>query len=255
VGAVSSPSKLVHLKVLYGSAFLAPSPLLMYGVPNRVGDVLGNPALAPQRVHTLEGQLSVHPWRGVSAATGLAYSLLLNKAAFVQQGLNRVAQNLSEMRALAWESELKLEIENWVNGYASFELPIVSRSLGQQGYQAELVGHSNVIYPSFIARGGLSVRLPAGVPLNAGVDAMYVGPRRASDMNLLEQGSDYRLPAYTMLSATLSTVPFEVLDGHKTVLMFKARNLLNVKGPDPGFAGVDYPLLSRSFFVQLRQQF
>jgi len=255
VGAVSNPIKRIHLKVLYGSAFLAPSPLLMYGVPYKVGDVLGNPALAPQRVHTVEGQVSVNPMRGVVVSTGLAYSLLLNKAEFVQQGLNRVAENLSEMRSLAWESELVADYENLVRGYASFELPIVVRSLGRAGYQSELVGHSNVIYPGFIARGGVSARIPKRVPLRIGAEVSYVGPRRASDMNILENGGDYRLPAYVMLDATLSTTPLELLGKRKTVLMLKARNLLDVRGPDPGFAGVDYPLLSRSFFVQLRQEF
>jgi outer membrane receptor for ferrienterochelin and colicins len=255
VGMVSSPAKRVHIKVLYGSAFLAPSPLLMYGVPNKVGDVLGNPSLAPQRVHTVEGQVSVNPWRGVVVSSGLAYSLLLNKAAFVQQGLNRVAENLSEMRALSWESELVADWENMVRAYASFELPIVARSLGQPGYQAELVGHSNVIYPSFMVRGGVSARVPGPVPLKLGVEAMYVGSRRASDMNILEAGSSYSLPAYTMLDATVSTTPLELLGKRKTVVMFKMHNLLDVKGPDPGFAGVDYPLLARSFFLQLRQEF
>lgn len=254
VGAVSSPTKRIHLKVLYGSAFLAPSPLLMYGVPNRVGDVLGNPGLSPQRVHTVEGQLSVNPWHGIVVSSGLAYSLLFNKAAFVQEGLNRVARNLSEMRALSWESEVVADYESWLRGYASFELPLVARSLGQTGYQASLVGHSNVIYPSFMVRGGASVRMPARVPLRVGVEAMYVGARRASDMNILEAGGDYKLSAYTMLDATLSTTPLELLGHRKTVLMFKARNLMNVGGPDPGFAGVDYPLLSRSFLLQLRQE-
>lgn len=254
VGAVSSPAKRVHIKVLYGSAFLAPSPLLMYGVPNKVGDVLGNPNLSPQRVHTVEGQVSVNPWRGVVVSSGLAYSLLLNKAAFVQDGLNRVAKNLSEMRALSWESEVVADYESWVRAYASFELPIVARSLGESGYQAELVGHSNVVYPSFIARGGASARIAARIPLRLGVEAMYVGQRRASDMNILEAGGEYKLPAYTMLDATLSTTPLELLGHRKTALMFKVRNLLDVKGPDPGFAGVDYPLLSRSFFLQLRQE-
>jgi iron complex outermembrane receptor protein len=226
----------------------------MYGVPYKVGDVLGNPSLAPQRVHTVEGQVSVNPLRGVVVSTGLAYSLLLNKAAFVQQGLNRIAENLSEMRALSWESELVADYENWARAYASFELPIVVRSSGQGGYQADLVGHSNVIYPGFIVRGGGSIRLPRPFPLRAGLEAIYVGSRRASDMNILEYGGDYRLPAYTMLDATLSTTPLELLGKRKTVLMFKARNLLDVKGPDPGFAGVDYPLLSRSFFLQLRQE-
>lgn len=254
VGAVSNPYEPVVVKLLYGSAFLAPSPLLLYGVPYRVGDVVGNPSLEPQRVHTVEGQVSVYPLKVLALSTGLAYSQLFDKAEFVQQGLNRVAQNLSEVSSLSWESEAVLKHEQWVHGYASFELPLTTRELGQVGYQADLMGDKNVIYPKFIVRSGLSGVVP-GIPLRPALEFSVVGPRRASEMNILEAGSEYTLPAYSMLDASLATVGLEILDGRQTVLMIKGRNLLDVGGPDPGFAGVDYPLLPRSVLAQVRQQF
>ena len=254
VGAVSNPIKPWFIKLLYGSAFRAPSPLLLYGLPFRLGDVLGNPDLEAQRVHTVEGQFSLRPLTGLVVSTGVSYSLLNNKAAFVQRGVNRVARNIAQVRSLSWETEVLAELGDDVSAYGSFELPYTIRDTGQEGYQAQLVGDRNVIYPAYILRGGASGKVPY-LPLRPGFEVMVVGPRRASEMNMLEHMGEYELPAYTMLDVTLSTVGIELLDGRETVLMLKGRNLLDVRGPDPGFAGVDYPLLSRSVMAQLRQQF
>ncbi len=254
VGAISNPVKPLFVKLLYGSAFLAPSPLTLYGVPYAVGDIVGNPDLDPQRVNTVEGQVAVYPVDGVSLSTGLAYSLLQNKAAFVQQGLNQTAQNLSEVESLTWESEITAKYEDMVEGYFSAELPYVVRDVGGEGYQAELIGTENVIYPRVIYRVGASGQIPE-IPLRPGLEALFVGSRRASETNILENGGSYRLAPYTMLDATVSTVGIELFEGRETVITVKGRNLLKVTAPDPGFAGVDYPMLPRSVMTQVRQQF
>ena len=42
LGLVGSPLPNLHAKLLHGSAFQAPSPLLLYAVPSSGGDVVGN---------------------------------------------------------------------------------------------------------------------------------------------------------------------------------------------------------------------
>jgi hypothetical protein len=56
-----------------------------------------------------------------------------------------------------------------------------------------------------------------------------------------------------LLDANLSTVGFHLLrdDAQEVSLSLSGKNLLDSGGPAPGFAGVDYPLTPRSFFVEL----
>src|SRR6185295_10645266 len=61
-GAVFELARRLHLKALYGTAFKAPSPLLLYGVPLSVGDIAGNTRLRPSYVRTVEGQVIYWPW-------------------------------------------------------------------------------------------------------------------------------------------------------------------------------------------------
>jgi len=253
VGVVSNPTRPLHLKLLYGSAFKAPSPLLLYGVPFSIGDIVGNPNLKPQRVDTVEVQATLEPFKDLLFSTGLAYSRLLNQAEFVQQGFNSIARNLGALEALSWESSVRASYQKWILGYTTFELPVVTRSLGQTGYAADLVGQGNVIYPSHILRVGISGRVPR-LPFKVTFEVVQVGSRRASDMNILDNAGSYSLSPYALLDASLATVGLELLRHRETVILLKGRNLLSDPTPDPGFAGVDYPRLPLSVMLQLRQE-
>jgi hypothetical protein len=102
---------------------------------------------------------------------------------------------------------------------------------------------------------GAAGRIPLPkVPLLATVEASYVGARRASEENSLAAGVGYSLPDYVMLGASLSTVGLKLLPDRDTVFSVVGRNLLGTFGPDPGFAGVDYPLAPRTIMFIVRQQ-
>jgi outer membrane receptor for ferrienterochelin and colicins len=69
----------LHLKLLYGSAFKAPSPQLLYGSPLAPGDITGNVNLKPSYVHTVETQLSYRANRYLRVSTGVASSTCSTK--------------------------------------------------------------------------------------------------------------------------------------------------------------------------------
>src|SRR4029079_12489999 len=100
------------------------------------GDVIGNPRLAPQHVHTVEAQISYKPGRFFAVSTGVSQSWLLDKAEFAPQGINQAAQNVANQRSLSWESRLGLKHYTDYDLYGSFELVRSVRDLGQEGYAA-----------------------------------------------------------------------------------------------------------------------
>jgi outer membrane receptor protein involved in Fe transport len=255
VAAVSQVHSQVTLKLLYGTAFKAPSPLLLYAVPLRVGDVIGNPSLAPQYVHTLEAEASYRPTRFLSLRTDLAYSVVQHKAEFTPQGLNQVAENVGQVQSLSWETEASSAWRDWIKGYVNLDVNHTVREVGYVGYRATLIGTANILYPTVQLHAGVAGKIPLPrVPLRATVEGSYIGARRASEENMLAAGVAYSLPAYFRLDATLSTVGIKILNGRETVFSVIGRNLLGTAGPDPGFAGIDYPLAPRLILFQIRQQ-
>jgi iron complex outermembrane receptor protein len=253
-GVVSRLGEALTLKLLYGNAFKAPSPYLLYATPLQPGDVIGNPELSPMHVHTVEAQVSVQPSRFFGVTTGVAQSFLLEKAEFTPQGINQAARNVASQRSLSWESRVDLRHYDDYNLYGSFELVLAERDLGQEGYAASLIGTENIAYPRFIGRAGALVGLPSPThfPLQAALEAIAVGPRRAADASIVERGADYDLPSYVLLDASLATRELYLVRGHESRIALRAKNILGAAGPDPGFSGFEYPLRPTELILELR---
>lgn len=244
----------LHLKLLYGSAFKAPSPQLLYGSPLAPGDIAGNDKLKPSYVHTVESQLAYRPTRLLLLATGVAYSYLLDQAAFAQRGINQVALNISRVGSVSWESEARFDYRRKIAAYANIALNHTVQSMRDPSYLATLSNYSNPAYPKLVANGGLSGELPR-LPLRASAEFSYVSARRSSTANSLDAGTMYELSSYTLIGLDLRTVGLHLLPKKETVLRFGIRNLADTRYAAPGFAGVDYPQLGRTFYLTATQAF
>ena len=257
VGVTSRLSKTFVSKLLYGTAFKAPSPYLLYSTPLRPGDVVGNPSLEPQHVQTVEYQASFRPSAFFGVTSGVSYNWLQNKAEFTPQGINETARNVASQRSASWETRADVRHYNDYTAYGSFELVHSVRDLGQQGYAASVIGSKNVIYPPWVARAGVTFAVPSlpAVPLELGSEAMLVGPRRVGDRSLVERGSDFHLPAYLNLNVSLRTRELYLIPGHETRFALRGRNLLGLGVADPGDAGIEYPLAPPSLFLEVEHTY
>jgi iron complex outermembrane receptor protein len=254
---VSRLNRAVVAKLLYGSAFKAPSPYLLYATPLRPGDVVGNPTLKPQRIHTVEYQMSWKPRPMFAVTSGVSYNWLLDKAEFTPQGINQTATNVASQRTFTWETRADVNRTEDIHAYAAFELVYSRRDLGQEGYAASLIGSKNVVYPPWIARAGVNVAVPSPhrVPLTVAVQSMLVGPRRAADTSIVEAGAEFYLPVYCLLEASIATRELYLIRGHETRIALRGRNLLGSRGPDPGFSGFEYPLAPREVFLEIAHMY
>ena len=176
-GVVANPRPNLHAKLLHGSAFKAPSPLLLYAVPSARGDVIGNVELRPQYVNTFELQVSWEPSAALSLSTDLAYSLLRDKTEFIQQGINKEARNVSRAATLSWESLAELRHREWLRARLSLELQRTLQRTGQGGYAGRVLGSVGCCYPAQMVHAEVAVQ-PPGSPLRAAISASCIGTRR-----------------------------------------------------------------------------
>jgi outer membrane receptor for ferrienterochelin and colicins len=253
LAAVSSPVQNLTLKMLYGTAFRAPTPELLYALPAGPGDINGNPDLKPQRVHTLEGEVAYQFTPELIGTTGVAYNILHNGAEFTQVGSYKEATNLTDLDSVSWESSLRLRYPDNIEAYVSYELNHSRRKNRAPGYQAELIGSRGVVYPDMQLHAGVHKAL-APLHFRVFTELSMIGARRASADNILEKGEAYSLDRYFLLDCGLSTMKLQALENRDTDISVIVRNALNASSPDPGFGGVDYPRLPTTLFVQLRQQ-
>jgi iron complex outermembrane receptor protein len=257
LGLTSRPRRSLVVKLLYGNAFKAPSPYLLYAMPLRPGDVVGNRGLEPQRIYTVEFQASWKPVPSFGITSSVSYNWLLDKAEFTLQDINQTARNVARQQALSWETRVDVRRGERLTAYASFDLVESWRDLGQEGYAATLIGTKNVVYPPWIVRAGVDAALQSAidVPMSVGIEGILVGPRRAADTSIVEHGGDFSLPTYCMLDAFVTTGDLYLIRGQETRIALRARNLLDVRGPDPGPSGFEYPLTAREVILQLRHMY
>jgi outer membrane receptor for ferrienterochelin and colicins len=253
VGGVVALLPSLHFKLLYGSAFKAPSPQLLWGAPLIVGDIAGNRQLKPSYVHTLEGQLTYRPTNYLVFTTGLAYSYLLDQAEFALVGVNQVAQNVAKVESISWESEFKFDWRRKLAAYANLSINRTHRRLDESGYVAALTSYPNLAYPLAVARAGASAAVP-WLPLRISVEGSFVSERASSASNTVSAGGRYALAPYFLLGASIHTRGFELLSARETSFALTGRNLLDSQVVDPGHSGVDYPRLGRIVMLQLTQQ-
>ncbi|HEX6276184.1 MAG TPA: TonB-dependent receptor [Polyangiaceae bacterium] len=251
--AVLNPAEGLFFKLMGGTAFKAPSPALLYERPLVAGGVIGNPALEPQRVATLEAQALYRLKERLAASTGLSYNRLTDKAQFTLVGINQEAQNVAELESLSWETRVDATLHPGFDVYTSWERVWARQRQDEIGYRRDLLGEDNPIYPEYIFRTGALAKLP-GLPLRLNADAILVTTRLASDDNALEAGERYSLPPYALLDVGVSTVGLHFWGRRETAASLNARNVLGAEAADPGFAGVDYPLQGRTVYLQVRQE-
>ncbi|HKO92651.1 MAG TPA: TonB-dependent receptor, partial [Polyangiaceae bacterium] len=218
LGATSQWASFLTTKLLYGSAFKAPSPYLVYAEPLRAGDVIGERDLKPQHVDTLEFQALFEFGPLLNLSSGVSYSQIRDKAEFAPQGLNLTAKNVAEQNSLTWETRADVRQGNVFIGYASFEWIASRRELGREGYAASLLGDENVAYPNWIGRAGVTLGIPffPDVPLDVGTEGMLVGPSAPADASIVANGGRFTLPSYLLLDASLATRDLLLVPGHET---------------------------------------
>lgn len=252
VGLVSSPWSGVHIKLLHGTAFKAPSPLLLYAVPSASGDVVGNAELEPQFVSTYELQVEYAPSSRLLVSSGVVRSVLDDKTEFIAESGNKTARNVTRADTVSWENQVQLQYPRWLNTQLSLELQRTVQRTAQEDFVGEVLSTARSIYPDVMMHAGLAVQ-PPGWPVRGAVQASYVGSRRASGNHVLLNGGPYRLASYVLLDAKISTKAVRFLRGGPQRVSFElaGKNLLGATGPAPGFAGVDFPLSPRAYFLQV----
>src|SRR5690606_11335303 len=111
--------------------------------------------------------------------------------------------------------------------------------------------------PDWTVRVGAFVGLPSHekVPLELSSQAIVVGPRRAADTSILENGGSFDLDPYVLLNASLRTRAMALFPYQETFVALRAKNILGAAGPDPGFSGFEYPLAPRELFLELRHRY
>jgi iron complex outermembrane receptor protein len=253
IALVSEVYDHLFLKSAYGTAFKAATPLLLYGSPMTVGDVIGSPSLKPQELRSFEFTVDYRPTSIADFEFTVSNWQLLDRAVFRREQINLVARNAADANGWSLEGQLKSRFSERVGFFLGAEWVKVRRESGEEGYRGELFGNDSAIYPEFIVRGRLWTQ-PSGWPFEFWSAGKVVGPRKASDSNTLEAADRYVLPTYVTVDAGARTVNLYWWDDRLTEFSLRAENVVNSAKPAAGFFGIDYPAAPPKVLLEIRQE-
>lgn len=253
VAVVSRVLPDLYLKSSYGTAFKVATPLLLYGQPLSIGDVIGRPELGAQELRSWDITADYARKAMFDLEVSFSYWDLIDRAVFRPEQINLVASNAADATGWTVEAEAKTGFSRHVGGSLGFEWVEVVQQSGDVGYRGDLFGTEPAIYPGFITRGRVWVQ-PRPMPLEFWTAAIVVGPRNASDSNTLEAGERYVLPTYVTLDAGVRTVNIHWFGQRLTEFSVRAQNLINTQGAEAGFFGIDYPAAPPKVQFEVRQE-
>ena len=244
----------LYLKVLWGTAFKAPDPVLLYhDDPRGSRPFKPNPGLRPQRVSSAEAQLGADLFaRQLGVAVTVFQNTLRDLAVFERFVGGVVALNADEVDSVGVEAEVHLRLRavtldaglSWQRSERRFERPF-SRRIPEPAAFPD--------WTAFLTVGG---ELP-WTRTFAEIGARYVGRRVGHPMNRGTDNLDnrYELPAYLLFDASLLPRPWGPDGG--TALYLDVRNVLDQSYAYPGFQayyGVDLPGEPRTVSFGIRQE-
>lgn len=241
------------LKLMAGSAFQAPSPELLFRNAIQLGDIVGNPELAPQRARTLELSFAA-PLSAHSRATLTLFQTDVEDLVTLQSNLfNLLARNSSDSRSRGIELEAQYRRLPW-SAYANYSWQQTRRDRNPRTLLVLEQRDEGELFPNHSGNLGVSVQLPGG-RTQLSCDNRYVGKRLASTQNVLVAQREYALSAYLDTTLTLSRTVFRSARWGDGQIRLQVRDLFDTRYVNTGFGGIEFPSEGRRYLLSYQQRF
>lgn len=234
-------------KLLYGSAFKAPSPYQLYSpVPLYSGEVIGNPNVKPMTANTVEAELSWFLSIHLTAGLNVFHYKVSEKIELLPSGVNWTPTNFGNQNSNGFEGTL-----NWVTGIHRWTVGTAYQKTENHTpdlFRGDLVAPS-VAYPTWVGDCRYVGHYSNWGTLEAGY--RYASRRRATDSNLYQ---NFYVP-YSLGSYGIFHLCYTLSLGLNHHIALRVSNLGNARFAEPGYRGYDIPGQDRTFQLSYRWSF
>jgi len=221
LGLVNQPHEKITFKLLYGSAFRAPTNFELYTAS---GSRIASPDLKPERIHTYELNVIYTPIKTLLVQANLFQNDLTDiiiQEIPVDNGKYQ-SQNVGTATIKGLEAKLDIIPSNAFSAFLNFTY--------QEGTQNNGIIRSDI--PNIAKmKGNMGVSIPVAELLNINLIENWVGKRSVPLTNPLGSVSEY-------FSTNLAVSTNSLFNDHLRASL-TIRNLLNRKFYDPGIRAAD----------------
>ncbi len=222
-----------HLKLLYGSAFRAPSFIELYNVNNPAET--GNPDLNPEKIDTYEVSIGYDVAKRYSTNITYFRSVIDDS---IKLDSSSVYANTGKVRIDGVEVEFKANLKESHYGYVNYTY---------QYPRDDETGSKIIDVPAH--KGNVGVNFELGKHLNVNSNLLVVGPRRRASADIRDKLTGYELLDLTLIGKNFfRTTEFRV----------SIHNLLDDDYADPAATSTvadDYQRKGINFMIDFRYKF
>ncbi len=223
----------VGLKLLYGSAFRAPSFIELYNANNPAET--GNSDLNPEKIDTFEVSIGYEFANHYSTNITYFRSVIDDT---IKVGPDAVYANTGKVKIDGVEVELKVNFKESHYGYVNYTYQ----------YPRDDETGSRVIDVA-AHKGNVGVNFELGKHLNVNSNLLVVGPRRRASVDIRDKLTGYELLDLTLIGKNF----FRTAEFRASI-----HNLLDDDYADPAVVGTvanDYPRKGINFTIDFRYKF
>ena len=257
-GAVYKFSDQGYLKLLFGSAYNAPTPELLFAQPMYAGDVIGNPDLEPEFSRTFDLEVTPIGTEDFGASVGLFYNLVDGKMGFVYENGILRARNAANVSISGAEGGLRWSYRNFtVNWNLAYQYTRKREDTenAAPGGDVSLIDIVSFECPRLMSYSSINYAIP-DAHLSFNFEQKYIGERNASQPNIALSGGElYKLGAYQTYNFTISTTRLKLFAVGETRFSLSVKNLTDERYIEPGYNGIDIPGIRRTIYVGAMQGF
>lgn len=261
----------IYSKLLYGTSFKAPSSIQLYTNFLKIGGVIGNPDLEPEKASIIDFQLAGQIGDNMMVSVDAYKNNTENKVELgVPQGSatdNIRALNLATIKSMGIEGEAIMSISKIkLHANYSFQQSTITTTKTiepDKEYEMDIN-----LYPQHMIKYGINAKIPKAF-LSMNLQGRYIGSRIASSFNTRQADNityitdyeeylknRYQLDAYMLIDLVISTYNLNISGENEIQILCKIYNILDQEHAYPGFRfDYDIPGHTRSLILSIIYHF
>ncbi len=243
-----------HVKLMYGSSFKAPTAEQLYTEPIKQFDITGNRQLDAQTASNVElaggyafsdlGEVEVNGF--VTQIDG--------RVEYIQHDLYLFAENAVDETVIGAEVAGRIRPAPFFMARLGLGLAQISAQEIDKEFALFTADEIPTTYPPLQVHLLAELKEPRN-DIRLTPEISYVSKRASSQSNSLQAFGAYDFDPYVFMAVSAAAPEFYIARNYPTRVVVRVTDLLDSQGAEPGFNGIDYPVLGRRGWLTVTQAF
>ena len=243
-----------HIKFMYSSSFKPPSAEQLFTEPIKQFDIAGNRKLEAQKADNVELAVGYNFGEIGEVEVNGFVTKINGRVEYIQHDLYLNAENAVDETLMGAELAGRLRPAPFFMARLGMGLAQITKQEVDEAFA--LFGTEEIpsTFPPLQVHLLTEFKEPKN-DIRLTPEISYVSKRSSTQSNSLQAFGAYTFDAYFYMAISASAPEFYLARNHPTRVAVRVTDLLASQSEEPGFNGIDYPVLGRQGWLTVTQGF